>query len=95
MPGSEMVLLMFQMLLLALTWELITNDTLPPWVNYPYAMCSLAVCINQYNGSPTCRYAKMVPNFTMIYDIIKQFYIMITDKCPPLCMCLYDYSMYI
>jgi len=32
MPGSEMVLLMLQTLLLALTWELITNDILPPWI---------------------------------------------------------------
>ena len=48
--------------------------------NYPYAMCSLALCINQYDGSPACRYAKMVPNSTMIYDIIKQFYILITDS---------------
>lgn len=34
-----MVLSMFQMLLLALTWELITNDILPPWIitSMPYA----------------------------------------------------------
>ena len=49
--------------------------------NYEYATCRLALCINQYDASPTCRYhAKMVPNSTMIYDIIKQFYILITDS---------------
>jgi hypothetical protein len=43
--------------------------------NYQYATCSLALCTNQFDASPTCRYhAKMVPNYTMLYDINSSMY---------------------